>query len=393
MNQDDPELDSSLRRKLAELYGEPSLALGRDAEQRVVAAALRESERLVRARRWKRVVGWSAGTLAAAAALMLWIAPFAHAPSTAPNGVLACGLPAGQDAPRFTRASDGRQALSLGPFGELFADSAAEVQIEHATACELSIRLAAGTLAGDLHSLRPATLRVRTALGEVVVRGTRFSVRADDGLEVVLLSGTVEVIATDQAPLRLTPGHFLRKAAAAKSVITKLSPEHAQKLRELLEPQHGVSPVPQAAAANAPATDSAKDGGGASTRWSRSVSKPTADLLAAAEAERRRGRISEARALYREAGSRADENAEVALLRWSRLELESGDPAAARSVLGRYQKGFPAGRLETEALWLKVRVLQAQGEREQARSTAQELLQRFPTTPQAKAARRILDAR
>jgi Tfp pilus assembly protein PilF len=80
-------------------------------------------------------------------------------------------------------------------------------------------------------------------------------------------------------------------------------------------------------------------------------------------------------------------------LRWLRLELESGDPAAARSVLVHYQKAFPAGRLETEALWLKVRVLQAQGEREPARSAAQELVQRFPTTPQAKAARRILDAR
>jgi hypothetical protein len=380
------DLDPTLRRKLAALYGEPELPLDDAAQQRVVAAVQHESNRLARARRSRRtLLGFAgAGLLAAAAALIAWLGTRAHPHPVATRAEqLACALPFGSAEPRFARLEDGRQTLSLGVLGQLFAEAGSVVQLERSSACELSLRLEAGVLAGDLSNLRPAVLRIRTRLGEVVVRGTRFSVRADSALEVVLLSGTVDVLSPDHTTVHLSPGKLLRKTSTQEPAsIAPALHEHEQRLDRLLAPEQ-VAPPPSTHDAAA----------GTSPRIDVKAAKTTAELLSAAEAARRRGRLVEARALYREAGGRGDENAEVALLRWARLELDSADAKAARSVLERYQQRFPHGRLSTEGAWLQVRALSAQGLQREAREAARSLIARFPNTPQAKAARQLLDAR
>jgi tetratricopeptide (TPR) repeat protein len=383
----DEELDLVLRSRLGALHGEAQAPLGDDALARVIAAVQRESVRLSRARRLRRVAFGSGGLLlAAAASWFLFIAPQRQAPDLARSVQAECALPFGAAVPGFTRAPDGRQVLSLGVLGQLFADPSAALQVESASACELSVRLTQGVLAGDLTNLKPAVLHIRTQFGEVVVRGTRFSVEADGGMQVVLLSGTVDVLSPDKTVVHLSPGKTLRKSSAAAALqIGPASTEHARKLDALLASA-------TASAAPEPVAPSATDAGSAVSRAQAKPAKSTADLLGAAEAERRSGRLPEARALYREAGARSDENAEVALLRWARLELDERDTPAAHAVLKQYQRRFPKGRLGTEAAWLEVRALSALGKTQDARAAAERLIERYPTTPQARAARQLLDS-
>ncbi len=381
MSDDEQELDPRLQRRLSAAASSET-TLGPQAQQRVIARVVAEGARLARARRRRRI-GLFAGTLAAAAAALLgWrsLAPRAPEPQ-APAAAVACGLPSGASAPRLVRGDDGKQRLSLGAYGLLVAEPSAALAVERASACELTITLRQGAVAGDLHSLRPARLRIRSALGEVVITGTRFSVRADGAFEVVLLSGVVEVLGPAQPALRLTPGHVLRRGAAGRGdSIAPASDADGRALRELL-------------AAGAPAPPPARSGDAGAPAQPHAARKPPASsalLLAAAESARRRGQLDQARTLYAQAGARPDPNAEVALLRWARLELESGDGTAAQRVLARYRQRFPHARLDAEASWLEVRVLLQLGRKEQARAAAAALVRGFPSTPQATAARKLL---
>jgi hypothetical protein len=121
-----------------------------------------------------------------------------------------------------------------------------------------------------------------------------------------------------------------------------------------------------------------------------SAARSSLQLLEAAESARRAGKSSEARRLYREAGGCNDDNAEVALLRWVRLELAEKDAAAATAVLARHGQAFSHGRLGAEAGWLQVQVFQAQQKPALAREAARQLLDAYAGTPQAEAARRLL---
>ncbi|MFI5308266.1 MAG: hypothetical protein ACHQ53_12975 [Polyangiales bacterium] len=386
MSDDDQTLDPELQRRLSAAAREPGSALDAQAQQRVLAAVVAEGARLARERRRARIATGVGAIALAAAALIGWFsrAERAPLPQSAP-AIAACGLPSGAGAPSFVRGDDGKQRLALHGYGLLVAEPSAELGVERAEACELTIDLSHGAVAGDLHSLRPARLRIRNALGEVVITGTRFSVRADGAFEVVLLSGVVDVLDAKQPPLQLTPGHVLRRSAAGqRGSIAAASDDDGRALAELLA-------VGAPAATREPNRAQAVDAGSpAQARATHKTPADSAALLAAAEAERRRGHLVQARALYAEAGSRADGNAEVALLRWTRLELEAGDAAAAERVLARYRQRFAQARLDAEASWLEVRVLLQLGRSEEARGAARTLAQRFPATPQAAAARKLL---
>ena len=294
--------------------------------------------------------------------------------------------------------------IALGRFGELAATGDAQLRIVSATPCTLTIALARGTLAGDLHALRPATLRVQTALGDVEVRGTRFSVRLSEGdgsLEVALLRGAVDVV-TDRERSRLAPGQVLRRKAHGPPKVDRVSEPAARTIAALIDELDAAAAEPVQRPAQetvAPAAASHVDGssllaGDASD--SLSAAKPaeearsSTELLAAAERERRAGRLSAARALYREAGTRKGADAEVALLRWARLELSTEEPTAARDVLARYRQRFADGRLRAEASWLELRALQDLGREPAAREAARQLIEEFPDSPHAKAAQRLL---
>ncbi|MDB4976431.1 MAG: hypothetical protein JWN48_4772 [Myxococcaceae bacterium] len=378
-------LDEQLARKLRRAADAADAAteqapLGQAAQARVLAAMLQESQRLARRRRL-RGVALGGLALAASAALGLWLH---DAPSSPPPATL-CALPV-SSATRFV-ASEGRQLLTLGAFGRVAASADAELKLGTANPCELVITLARGTLAAELHNLRPAKLSVRTPLGEVQVRGTTFSVQVDERLQVALLHGAVELASEGQVT-RLEPGQVLQRSARApRPALRAASALDAQRIALLINPPVQAPPVADAVPLPQPVPTASVP---AETRRELPRKESSSALLARAEAARRSGQLDDARSLYRQAGARRDADAEVALLRWCRLELNAGQADAAREVLQLYRQQFVRGRLRAEASSLELGALEALGRRDEARAVARELIRRFPGSPYAKEARGAL---
>jgi hypothetical protein len=394
MTEPEDSLDEGLRRRVGELYASDAPGrLDSAAQARVLLSAKREAERLVQVRRWRRLAVRVAAPLAAAAALLLALrtwGPMSRAslPLPAAATLAACKLPDRLSALAFETLPDARQRLVLDGFGVLWGAAGAKLRLQSAVACELLIVLDHGELAGDLHSLRPARLVIRTATADVVITGTRFAVRADDSLEVLLAKGTVDVLLPDARALHMRAGTRLHKTAGPSVQLAPLSGADGSRLDALLA---AVTPPPSAAvtpAVEAPAL--AEPPRALVKKLPVSAARSSLQLLEAAESARRAGKSSEARRLYREAGGCNDDNAEVALLRWVRLELAEKDAAAATAVLARHGQAFSHGRLGAEAGWLQVQVFQAQQKPALAREAARQLLDAYAGTPQAEAARRLL---
>lgn len=368
------DLDQRLREKLraaAELDVPPSRP---SAQLSALGEALAREQ--VRARRQKTWGAVGALGLAAAAALALIVWP--HAPVETARAPVdagpACALPT---ALAIATGADDKQRLALGSFGELVATPDARLTIERAEPCLLELKLEHGVLAGDLSHLKPAILRVRTEHGAVVVRGTRFSVRADDSLEVVLLSGRVEI--EEEETRMLEPQHVFRRAGKRRE-LSATRPEETRAVAELLSHTSYRAPEPAVVAAPEP-SDPARP------RTSASAS----ELLARAERERRDGKLDAARALYGQASALADDDAEVALLRWVRLELAEKRVSKASELLKRHRQRFAQGKLRAEAAFLRVIVLRDAGETAKARSAAQAFIAAFPDAPQVASARELLE--
>jgi hypothetical protein len=388
-------------------------------QRQVIAQLTAEAPRLRRARQRGRQAVGAAVLLSAAAVAMLIVRARQSATPSEPAAVVAnlpaCALPIIDEQHSFVAAAQARRELTLGGFGVLVASEASEVKIERSGACELVLRLQHGLLAGELHSLKPARLTIRTPQGAVVVTGTRFSVRSDDEFEVLLAAGVVDVVFPDRSALRMSPGTRLRKPATERQPKPQLlTAADAQQLAAILDaPLHEASttrtPEPAATTTNPPEPAATTTNRAANADLA-SAAKPTplraahetaapspnpdttAPLLAAAEAARRAGRIADARSAYGAASRGQSDAAEVALLRWVRLELDEHAPANAQRLLDSHQRRFTRGRLGAEAGFQQVQVFQALGELDRAKQAARELLARYPETPQAAAARQLLQA-
>ncbi|MET0284232.1 MAG: FecR domain-containing protein [Polyangiales bacterium] len=356
----EPELDPKVAAKLrAAAEQEPYPLLDDDARARVLQALKNEP---VRARRFP----WVNITMgvAAAALLLLMLRPASQP---------VCELPV---VPGFTE-----RTLDLGRYGRVVLDADADAQLSRSESCELEITLTRGTLAAQLQNLKPARLSVRTPLGSVEVRGTTFSVAVDRQLEVVLLEGAV-VLRDEASTTELTPGNALtRESVRAAPRKARVQATQERKLRSLLAPALTEAPVREPVVAQEPAPV---------VEDARHVPRGNAtELLAAAERERRAGELARARTLYREAGAASGPDAEVALLRWARLEQES-TPQAALEVLRRYRARYgrklERARLGAEASFLEVQVLDQLGRHDEANERTQELLRRYPDSPHARAA-------
>jgi FecR protein len=379
---DAEDLDQALRAKLRDAAELEAPVAPSEARLSALGEAL--SRESVRARQRNKRLSFSALGVAAAAALALLAWPKLDARTTQPVASVAqlCSLPTTLS----IAAGDGeKQRLALGHFGELVATPDARLVIERAEPCLLALRLERGTLAGDLSQLKPAVLRVRTQHGTVIVRGTRFSVRADDSLEVVLLSGRVDI--EEEEKRTLEPQHVFRKFGKQRE-LSAARPEQARGVIDLLS--RAPYRQPEAAAQTA-APDLAPDAAqrtepraGAGALGSASA------LLAQAESERRRGHLEAARALYAQASALRDDDAEVALLRWVRLELTAKQLPKAALLLDRHRQRFSTGKLRAEAAFLKVILLRDGGEDAKARAAAKAFIAEFPNAPQADGARELL---
>lgn len=369
------DLDAALRAKLRALAEHDPVTPRPEAIAKWSAHLRAQTAPAARPMRaWTLGVGLAA---AASVALWLWPRPDTRQAAHSAQPAASCALPT---ALSFAALDSGKQLLALGRFGTLVASADSRLRIERAEACVLSLFLEQGELAGDLAQLKPAQLRVRTPHGTVVVRGTRFSVRSDAEFEVVLLSGHVDI--EDETTQKLEPQHVYRKRGTRRETLAAQSPQ-AEHITALLRTQSRPS-APAVAEVQAVAPFSAPE------------STPTRDatastLLARAESERRQGQYTRARTLYRQASEKPPRNdAEVALLRWVRLELEQRAFASARQLLAQHAQRFADGKLHAEAAWLGVQALRDQGKADAARKAAQTLITRFPHSPQADAARALL---
>jgi len=251
--------------------------------------------------------------------------------------------------------------------------------------CALRVQLARGSLAAELGDLRPGSLRVQTDLGDVLVRGTTFSVDLQEDLKVVLLSGAVELVERERVTARLSPGKALRRARRGAPILSEASSEDAQRVTGLLRTRGAEHASPSEERVETP--DSAEEEDLIRTpRATRGTS-----VLAEAEAARREGDLGRARTLYARAAQRGSADAEVALLRHAGFEIESGQASLATKLLAEHRRRFPRSRLAAEAAWIHVRALQAMGDREGTRRAARDLTEQFAGTPQAGAAQRLLE--
>jgi transmembrane sensor len=157
---------------------------------------------------WWRRPAWAGATLAAAAALAVFLWP---------------GRPQHLSTKLGTPVAERhRHALADGSVIELNAQTAVAVELD---AAERRVRLAGGeaffTVAKD--PARP--FYVETPAGSVRVTGTAFNVRslAGSDLEVTVREGSVQVRPGGAAPRALRPGDRL-VAAAGQVEVTSLSP-------------------------------------------------------------------------------------------------------------------------------------------------------------------------
>jgi hypothetical protein len=376
MSDSSDRLSERLREQVAalhELEAGESVALGRDAQRRVMQQLVAEASRLQRRRRQRVWLGSAAGALLLAAAVLL---TYLRAPEPVPGAQLTAAELVQPDCrlPVVTSAELSAQSFALGALGELVSQPGTQLSVESSSPCELALRLRSGTLAGDLHSLRPARLLIRTDHGEVIVTGTRFSVHSDAELEVLLETGVVDVQLQGAGKLRLQPRTRLHKGQRAA-----LSNDDARRLDGWLKPTPPAPPPVVEAAAPAPAPQV------------KPLFESSTAALTAAEAAWRAGRWASAREAYRFASQAKDSNAEIALLRWARFELDQKAPATALRLVAEHKRRFARGVLGADARFIEVQAHKALGHGARAEQAARALIQRYPDTPQAAAARKSIE--
>jgi FecR protein len=156
--------------------------------------------------------------------------------------------------------------------------------------------------------------------------------------------------------------------------------------------------APQPSAASREAASTPNDP--ATTRPTPSTASPdstrtetAADLVARADRMWRSGSRDDARALYRRAGTLTGATAQAAWLALARRELSIGRSSAARAALDSYKARFPSGALSEEAAGIEFRIALNEHDDALAARLAQQLAERYPSSPAAQAAARWLRAR
>lgn len=392
--------DEALRRRLRHLAANDGDQLSVEAQQRVLANVLATGPRLIRRARIERIAWRAAGaTLAAAAAATLWLRIGADTLGSTGPVTKAADPSSGQSpvaaAPRAARACESRsvpanaafqsagkaQALNLGKLAYAVTEPGSEAVLEQSTACRTVIALHKGRVSVHARDLGGGELLVRARDADVAVRGTVFSVSLEgEDVAVDVAEGTVVVDKPGTSTRRVSAG---TRVAFAKDLVAE-SALGSEARQALLETTLAVeAPIPMFDADQTARTD---DTGRARTTENQTSER----LLSRADALRLSGDLDGARRLYREAGKGSGTSAEAAWLALARMELAAGDAKAARNATLERQKRFKGGALGPEALWISVRTNRQVGNMAAARQAAEDLVRRWPNSPQSAAARRWL---
>jgi hypothetical protein len=401
-------LDDAFRRRVGALAASDPRRLDEGARERIVARVAAEGPALARrARRIRVGAAIAIPALAAAAVAGILVgqrSPSREAPlAAAAPPSLACASRVWQPGAKagFVRAEAG-QNLDLGVTAFAHASSDSTVHLIDALPCKTTIELSSGTVTVHAKDLGGGELVVRTKDSGVLVRGTIFAVtETGDSLSVEVVEG--KVLVTHKAE-KVVIGAGERLLASELGVARgALGSERAKELRAFV-----VAPEVVGFDALRP-VDSEKESRRASpgTTLPRakpgteqgiepvelpSTEGPEADLLAQAELARRGQDYARARELYRQAAQGGGATGEAALVALARMELGLGQASAALDATRRRRERFGQGTLGPEALWIEVRSYRVAGDQERARTLAKELIRKWPSSPQSRAAEQWLSS-
>ncbi|MEQ9501642.1 MAG: FecR domain-containing protein [Deltaproteobacteria bacterium] len=386
-----------MRNRLGRLAEEESAGLDADERARIVAEVGRVGPGLVRSAHRRRVAVRVGGAAAVVAGVgLLWV--------VAQPPVDTCDT----WAPVAAGAIQG--TTSLGRRGRVEADAGTVARVSGA-ACRTTIALESGRVTVHADDLGGGRLAVQTDEGEVEVKGTVFSVAADErAVTVEVAEGRVVWTARGAGPVFLGASErvVVERAVAAvdePEASEEVAPDFAD-APEAVAP-HGAD-APEAVAPDAARAEEdvaplpRKRRRRRRRRQPRSAEvapQPPAEtvsseaLVRRAEALRRTGNVSGARAAYRAAGEVGDRTAEAAWIALAQYELELGRPRATLTALRRRARMFASGTLEQEAEWIAVRALAASGQSGRARTKAEQIQRRWPGSPQASAAKAWLESK
>lgn len=378
-------LDERLRARLRELGERDAPGLSSVARARVLEHVAARGPAAVRAARRARLASLGAlGALAAAAATALVVGAGGESEvrGDAPAVATAPEVPERPPAPRrpcedrddpsavavgFT-ARGARSVLDLGAVARAEAPETADLYLEEATRCRTVVQLRSGRVVVHAKDLGGGLLLVRSGAATVEVRGTVFGVaRSGSTLAVDVAEGRVVVTREDRRPLEVEGGSRLRLEERDDSYETV--PLDGAEESALLSEAAGDRIDAAAPAARAESAEA---------------------LLRRADELRNAGDLAGARKLYRRAGRGTGASAEAAWIALARLELAEGNAGAARDATEQRSKRFAGGVLGAESLWVDVRTHRQAGNLAAARRAAEDLVARFPASPQAAAARRFL---
>jgi hypothetical protein len=427
-------LDEELRGRIHRLAAADEPALDEAAQERIVSLIREQGPAIVEGAKRRRaatpLVAFAAA--AAAAAALFAVRHTTNTTSAKVEGGSSTAVPACASRPVPASAQDGfitgssGARLDLGPVALATATPGTSVRLEEASPCRTIIALDSGTVAVHAKDLGGGELRVRTSRGDVVVHGTIFAVTRDEtSLAVEVVVGNVSVTDRDDSHSVITGQRLLLSAVGAAE--GPLEPVRAQAVRTALgvpddtreasaapapeRTRSSAAPAMPQAVASAPRGASSPVARAEETKnalpvpevtleaeepaptTSPKVPNPPQDPLTLAEEARRAGDYSQARELYRRAGEGTGVTAEAALVALARMELSLGHAAAAREATKRRQERFGRGTLSPEALWIDVRSYRQSGDLSRARELANQLVEGWPSSPQARAAAQWLGAR
>lgn len=434
-------LDEGFRRRVGNLTSlSDGGELDDEARERIIRRLAAEGPAVVRSARRARRAALFVGPLLAAAAVATLMVAHRRQDRTEPTAALvtpvsnvaepACASRRPTANAAFVAGAAGTQ-LDLGATALAVGGRDAEVSLAEASPCRTVISLGAGTVTVHAKDLGGGALVVRTRDGDVTVHGTVFAVtESTDTLLVEVSQGRVEVGLAEGAQV-LTAGERLlySKLGVARGAVEGT---RAHEMRALVGAPEVVGfdalsapatssdqplPLPSAATRSTEPSRAASPSAGAATRPStQSASSNVAtaddaprspvadapapsgknvpaasapvDWLAEAEAARRAGDFAGARERYRQGAEGTGPTAEAAWVALARMELGLGHASLALEATKRRQERFGQGTLAPEALWIDVRAYRQSGDVAMARQLAEELMAKWPSSPQARAARR-----
>ena len=315
-------------------------------------------------------VGVAFAAVCAALLLLSWVRPVSKA-----GPLTVAGETSGRTLGQVMGDPSDAGVVELSDGSRIVLDPDARLEILENSSRTFSVALRAGRAAFEVRPGGPRRWTVEAGLATVEVVGTRFTVtRSPEAVDVSVERGVVVVRGEG------VPDHVRKLVAGERLVVeeplVERSPSGATPLESALPevmppaPAHAEVPAP----AVAPATAGTASGSSAAVEG-------FDELIAQADAARRRGDLHGAESLLERALASAPDRKRAALAAFTlgKLEHDSlGNPGRAAAAFARAVSLGPPVAIAEDALARLVEAEGAAGQLEKARADAREYQKRYP---------------